>query len=62
MLEEDKVLIIFDQDEKIGYREDKGQEGEERLVQGDRFCMDNAVMTKLEEIQENSNGYVRSKK
>lgn len=42
------------------YREDKGQGGEERQVQGDRFCMDELIMTRLEEIQENSNQHVRS--
>lgn len=50
----------FNRDEKIGYREDKSQGGEERLVQGDRFCMDKLVVTRLEEIRENSNQQGRS--
>ena len=37
----------LNRDEKIGYREDKSQGGEERLVEGDRFCMDRLVMIRL---------------
>lgn len=51
MLEEDRVLTReFNRDEKIGYREDKRQGGEERLVEEGTFCMDKLVMIRLEEI------------